>query len=36
MGLDQFGASGQGPDLFQHFGLTTAEVKSHVEHLLAQ
>ena len=36
MGLDQFGASGKGPDLFKHFGLTTAEVKSHVEHLLAQ
>jgi transketolase len=36
MGIDQFGASGKGPDLFTHFGLTAADVKTHVEHLLAQ
>jgi transketolase len=36
MGIDQFGASGKAPDLFKHFGLTSADVKTHVEHLLAQ
>jgi transketolase len=36
MGIDQFGASGKGPDLFKHFGLTAGDVKSHLEHLLAQ
>jgi transketolase len=35
MGIDQFGASGKGPDLFAHFGLTTADVKAQLEHLLA-
>jgi transketolase len=35
LGLDQFGASGKGPDLFKHFGLTTADIKAQVEHLLA-
>jgi transketolase len=34
MGIETFGASGKGPDLFKHFGLTTADVKSHVEQLL--
>lgn len=36
MGIDQFGASGKGPDLFRHFGLTAGDVKSQLEHLLAQ
>jgi transketolase len=35
MGIESFGASGKGPDLFKHFGLTTADVKAQVEHLLA-
>jgi transketolase len=35
MGIDSFGASGKGPDLFKHFGLTTADVKIHIEQLLA-
>jgi transketolase len=35
MGIDTFGASGKGPDLFKHFGLTAADVKTHVEQLLA-
>jgi transketolase len=35
LGLDQFGASGKGPDLFKHFGLTTVDVKAHIEQLLA-
>jgi transketolase len=35
MGIDQFGASGKGPDLFKHFGLTSAEVKAQVEQLLS-
>ncbi|HTU66938.1 MAG TPA: transketolase [Steroidobacteraceae bacterium] len=35
MGLDHYGASGKGPDLFKHFGLTAADVKTHVEQLLA-
>jgi transketolase len=34
MGIDQFGASGKGPDLFKHYGLTAADVKAHVEQLL--
>jgi transketolase len=34
MGIDQFGASGTGPDLFKHFGLTAADVKTHLEQLL--
>ena len=34
MGIDSFGASGKGPDLFKHFGLTTADVKTHIEQLL--
>ena len=35
MGIDTFGASGKAPDLFKHFGLTAADVKTHVEQLLA-
>ncbi len=35
MGIDTFGASGKGPDLFKHFGLTSAEVKAQVEQLLS-
>ena len=35
IGLDHFGASGKGPDLFKHFGLTSAAVKAQVEQLLA-
>jgi transketolase len=34
MGIDTFGASGKGPDLFKHFGLTSDDVKAHVEQLL--
>ena len=35
LGLDHFGASGKGPDLFTHFGLTSAEVKAQLEQLLS-
>jgi transketolase len=35
LGLESFGASGKGPDLFKHFGLTAEDVKHNVEHLLA-
>ena len=35
MGIDQFGASGKGPDLFKHYGLTAADIKAHVEQLLS-
>jgi transketolase len=35
MGLESFGASGKGPDLFKHFGLTAADLKAQVEQLLA-
>jgi transketolase len=35
MGIETFGASGKGPDLFKHFGLTTADLKAQVEQLLA-
>ncbi len=34
IGLDHFGASGKGPDLFKHFGLTPEAVKAQVEQLL--
>jgi transketolase len=34
MGIDQFGASGKGPDLYKHFGLTSADVKTQLEQLL--
>jgi transketolase len=36
MGIDQFGASGKGPDLYKHFGLTSADVKAQLEQLLSQ
>jgi transketolase len=35
MGIDTFGLSGKGPDLFKHFGLTAADLKAQVEQLLA-
>jgi transketolase len=35
LGIDQFGASGKAPDLFKHFGLTSAEVKTLVEQILS-
>ena len=35
MGIESFGASGKGPDLFKHFGLTAADLKQQVEQLLA-
>jgi transketolase len=35
MGIESFGASGKGPDLFKHFGLTAADVKAQVEQILS-
>ncbi len=35
IGLDRFGASGKAPDLFRHFGITTAAVRDAVLKLLA-
>ncbi len=35
MGIESFGASGKGPDLFKHFGLTSAALKAQVEQLLS-
>jgi transketolase len=35
IGIESFGASGKGPDLFKHFGLTSAAVKAQVEQLLS-
>jgi len=35
IGIDSFGASGKGPDLFTHFGITSAAVKAQVEQLLS-
>jgi len=35
IGLDHFGASGKGPDLFKHFGFTSAAVKAQLEQLLS-
>jgi transketolase len=35
IGIDQFGASGKGPDLFKHFGITSAAVKTQLEQLLS-
>jgi transketolase len=35
LGIDQFGMSGKGPDLFKHFGFTSAAVKALVEQLLS-
>jgi transketolase len=34
MGIESFGASGKGPDLYKHFGLTTADVKAQLEQML--
>jgi transketolase len=34
MGIDSFGASGKAPDLFKHFGLTSADVKKNLEQML--
>ncbi len=34
IGLDHFGASGKGPDLFKHFGFTAGHVLETVEELL--
>jgi transketolase len=34
MGIDSFGASGKAPDLYKHFGLTSADVKKQLEQLL--
>jgi transketolase len=35
LGLDHFGASGKGPELFKHFGITSEAVKALVEQLLS-
>jgi transketolase len=35
IGIDHFGASGKGPDLFKHFGFTSAAVKAQLEQLLS-
>ncbi|HEV7607745.1 MAG TPA: transketolase [Steroidobacteraceae bacterium] len=35
MGIETFGASGKGPELFKHFGLTTADVKAQLEQILS-
>ncbi len=35
LGIESFGASGKGPDLFTHFGITSAAVKALVEQLLS-
>ncbi len=35
MGIDSFGASGKAPELFKHFGLTSADLKAQLEHLLS-
>ena len=35
LGIESFGASGKGPDLFKHFGITSAAVKALVEQLLS-
>ena len=35
LGLDHFGMSGKGPDLFKHFGITSEAVKALVEQLLS-
>jgi transketolase len=34
IGIDRFGASGKGPDLFRHYGLTADNVTRAVETLL--
>ncbi|WP_138159518.1 transketolase [Peptoniphilus catoniae] len=33
IGIDQFGASGKGPDIFKHFGITVENIKKQVEEL---
>jgi transketolase len=35
MGIDSFGASGKGSDLFKHFGLTSADLKAQLDQLLS-
>ena len=35
LGIETFGASGKGPDLFKHFGLTAADLKAQLEQLLS-
>jgi len=35
MGIESFGASGKGPALFKHFGLTTADIKAQLEQLFS-
>jgi transketolase len=35
MGIDSFGLSGKGPDLFKHFGLTAADLKAQLEQMLS-
>ncbi|HEU4779120.1 MAG TPA: transketolase [Steroidobacteraceae bacterium] len=35
MGIESFGASGKGPDLFKHFGLTAADLKAQLEQMLS-
>jgi len=35
IGIDHFGASGKGPDLFKHFGFTSEAVKAQLEQLLS-
>jgi transketolase len=35
MGIETFGASGKGADLFKHFGLTTADLKAQLDQLLS-
>jgi len=35
MGIESFGASGKGPDLFKHFGLTTADIKAQLDQLVS-
>ena len=35
LGIESFGASGKGPELFKHFGITSAAVKALVEQVLS-
>ena len=35
LGIEGFGASGKGPDLFKHYGITSAAVKALVEQLFS-
>jgi transketolase len=35
MGIESFGLSGKGPDLFKHFGLTAADLKAQLEQMLS-